>query len=116
MSSYLGLSLRGEACPQGVQRLADHCGGARGQTAAHKVNSGRLAVVRRRVVHSLSQELEADKLQVRKQSLLIYVQTLTLFGWTRLKPPFYTNLYGAVANGEQLCRDVALPKSRETLL
>lgn len=67
MCGYLGLSLRSKACPQGVQGLADHRGGARRQTAAHKVSSGRLAVVRRRVVHSLSQELEADELQVGKR-------------------------------------------------
>lgn len=63
-SDYLGLSLRGEACPQGVQRLADHRGGTRGQTAAHKVNSSRLTVVCRGVVHGLSKQLEADKLRV----------------------------------------------------
>lgn len=51
---YLGFSLSGEACPQGVQRLADHCSRARSQTPAHKVNSCRLAVIRRRVVDSLS--------------------------------------------------------------
>lgn len=51
---YLGFSLSGEPCPQGVQRLADHCSGARSQTPAHKVNSCRLAVICRRVVDSLS--------------------------------------------------------------
>lgn len=78
------------------------------------MNSRRLTVVQRRLVHCLSQELEADKLQIGKQSLLIY-ETITLFGWATLKSPFETNLYSAIANGEQLCRDVALPKSRETL-
>lgn len=40
------------------------------------MNSRRLAVVRRRVVHSLGQELKADKLQVGIQSLVIYVETI----------------------------------------
>lgn len=67
-SGYLGLSLRGKACPQCVQRLADDRGGTRGQTPAHKVNSGRLAVVCRRVVHGFSQKLEADKLRPKTVS------------------------------------------------
>ncbi len=61
--SYLGFSLSCEACPQRVQRLADHCSRAGGQTATQKVNSCCLAVIRRRLVDHLSQKLKTGKLQ-----------------------------------------------------
>lgn len=60
---YLWFSLSCKARPQGVQRLTDHRSRAGSQASAHKVNSCRLAVVRRRLVDHLSQKLKSSKLQ-----------------------------------------------------
>lgn len=56
--SHLGFSLSCEACPQCVQRLANHCSRAGCQAATDEVNSCRLAVIRRRLVDHLGQKLK----------------------------------------------------------